>query len=480
VSKRLLRLHFAIALCLLAAFGCVSTRPGSHVTKISLAELSSRVAEADRLASRGCYLCLKEAAAAYASLLELSDDVSVTRRALENQLMLALREVELRMPDSGARGAAERLQSRVPSSYAAYFTALDVLAAPVVTGGVTVQEVRARREARVALAAELQKEWPASAMKAYFYLATALTAYPSKELEPEIDGVVSTHSEDLSLEYRVQAFPPLFSEEASRALIGKETGFGEVHFLLGQRAVLDARLADAHRELNRARELLPDSAAITLALANVTFAYARYADALALFERVIAAGPDDLAALGRARALSYLRRHQDAIAALDDLLTDLRNSPGEKYYWRAWNRLQLGQAQPAYDDATAALNAMRNNDAYRLAGIASFNLNRISEARGYFVHALGMNRADCDSERYLGQIDAVERNWTGASGRFSQAVACYDMAIARMQRELAEYEKDISGLSNGLITSLRADIKDSDALRANSAASAQIALRNSQ
>jgi hypothetical protein len=54
------------------------------------------------------------------------------------------------------------------------------------------------------------------------------------------------------------------------------------------------------------------------------------------------------------------------------------------------------------------------------------------------------------------------------------------MAIARMQRELAEYEKDISGLSNGLITSLRADIKDSDALRANSAASAQIALRNSQ
>ena len=27
---------------------------------------------------------------------------------------------------------------------------------------------------------------------------------------------------------------------------------------------------------------------------------------------------------------------------------------GDAYYWRAWNRLQMGQAQLAYDDATTA------------------------------------------------------------------------------------------------------------------------------
>ena len=54
-------------------------------------------------------------------------------------------------------------------------------------------------------------------------------------------------------------------------LIGQETGFGEVHLLMGQRAFLNGNLAGAFRELTRARELLPDSASIALALANVTF-----------------------------------------------------------------------------------------------------------------------------------------------------------------------------------------------------------------
>jgi tetratricopeptide (TPR) repeat protein len=473
-----------LALAAVCSLACATARPVTAArARISPETLAARLAEADRLASRGCYLCLKEAASAYATLLELSDDVVLTRKALENNLMIALREIELRMPDSGAREAARQLQTSVGVGvgYARYFSALDLLAAPVVTGGVTFQEVRERREARVALATELQKEWPASAMKAYFYLAAAFLANPSKELELEIGGMLDTHSENLSLEYRVQTFPPLFSEDASRALIGKETGFGEVHFLLGQRAVFDARLADAHRELTRARELLPDSAAVSVALANVTFSYARYADALKLYERVLAAGPDDVAALGRAKALSYLRRHTDAIAALDELLNDLGDNPGEKYYWRAWNRLQIGHAQQAYDDALAALKAMRNNDVYRLSGIASFNLNRIPEAREHFEHfvqALSMNRADCDSERYLGQIDSVERSWKSAFSRFSQAVACYDVAIVRLRRELAGHEKDISGLSNGLITSLRSEINDAEALRTSSAGNAQIALHN--
>jgi tetratricopeptide (TPR) repeat protein len=133
---------------------------------------------------------------------------------------------------------------------------------------------------------------------------------------------------------------PLFSMEASRDLIGQETGFGEVHFLVGQRSVMNGDLAGAYRELARAHELLPDSASISFVRANILMSYARYADALAGFDRVLAAGPDEAALLGRARALSYLKRHDEAIAVLDELLTDLRSSPGEKYYWRALNRLQ--------------------------------------------------------------------------------------------------------------------------------------------
>ena len=200
-----------LALAVAWGLGCASTRPAATATpRLAPAVLAARLADADQLAERGCYLCLKEAAAAYASLLETSADPAVARHALENDLMLALREIELRMPDSGARGHAEELQRRVASSYAAYFAALDALAAPVVTGGVTLQEIRQQRERRAAAAAELEKAWPASPMRAYFYLAMALNAGMVKELKPQLDAMLSTHAQDLSLSTGCRRFSPHF------------------------------------------------------------------------------------------------------------------------------------------------------------------------------------------------------------------------------------------------------------------------------
>ena len=300
-------------------------------------------------------------------------------------------------------------------------------------------------------------------------------------------------------------FQPTYSANTARELIGMETGFGEVHLLLGQRALMGGNLAGAFRELTRARQLLPDSATITLALANVTFSYARYADALTLFDAVLGpakategpakaghyvqqpgqyvhtAGMENPARLGRAKSLSYLKRHDEAIALLDELLlNDAANNPGEKYYWRAWNRLQTGASQLAFDDATIGLNAMRNDAIYRLAGMAAFNLNRLAESRTFFEGALQMNRADCDAERYLGLLDAAERSWKPASGRFSTAARCYEDVIGHMKKDLAEYEKDITGLSNSLIAGKRAEIQEAEALKAQSAQNAAAALKNAK
>lgn len=465
------------------SLGCAPRPAPVTAPRLSPEVLAARLSEADRLASRGCYLCLKEAAAAYASLLADSDDSAVIRKALENNLMLAAREIELRIPDSGAREAAQQLRAKVPVEYASHFAALDMLATPLVIGGVTLQNVRAQREERLKFAGVLENDASVSAMKAYFFIATALSLREFKELEPTIDGILAAHPDDLSLKYRMLAFRPTYSGEAARTLIGQETGFGEVHLLIGQSNVMGGYLSGAFRELTRARELLPDSISITFALANVTFAYARYADALALFDRILASpastGLESQVQLARAKALSYLKRHADAIALLDELLLkDAGNNPGEKYYWRAWNRLQLGQAQLAYDDATTGLNAMRNDAIYRLAGMASFSLNRLGESRSFFEEALKMNRADCDSERYLGLLDSAERSWRPASGRFTVAASCYEAVITRLRSELAVYEQDITGLSNGLIAAKRIEIREAQALRDQSILNAAAATRN--
>jgi tetratricopeptide (TPR) repeat protein len=474
-----------LVVALAASFGCTPAPAPVVVAPISPEVLAARLSEADRLASRGCYLCLKEAAAAYASLLADSDDRALVEKALENNLMLAVREIELRIPDSGARDAAQQLRAKVPLAYDSHFAALEMMAVPLVAGGVTLQSARAQREERLELAADLEKAAPASAMKAYFFIASVLQVREFKELKPTIDGVLAGHPDDLSLKYRMLAFQPTYSGEAARDLVGQETGFAEVHLLMGQRAFLNGNLAGAFRELTRARELLPDSVSITFALANITFAYARYADALALYDRILASpaatGLEPQVKLGRAKALSYLKRHDEAIALLIDLLlNDPSNNPGEKYYWRAWNRLQLGQVQLAYDDATTGLNAMRNDAIYRLAGMASFSLNRLDESRTFFEEALKMNRADCDSERYLGLLDSAGRSWAPALSRFSVAASCYEAVIVHMQSELAKYEKDITGLSNGLIAAKRVEIREAETLRDQSILNAAAAARNAR
>lgn len=479
-------MRLVIVLALASAVACAPRATPVVAPRITAEELTSRLAEADRLASRGCYLCLKEAAAAYAALLAETDDRTAVAKALENNLMLAIREIELRIPDSGAREAARQLQDEAASDYAPYFAALDTLrtAEPAIL--VRGQPFLSKKEAydeRLKALAELEKEAPASAMKAYFFIASAISLRDFKELKPTVDRVLATHPSDLSLKYRMLAFQPTYSGDAARDLIGQETGFAEVHLLIGQRAFLSGNLAGAFRELTRAGELLPDSVSIALALANVTFSYARYADALMLFDRILespsARGLESQVQMARAKALSYLKRHDDAIALLDELLLkDARNTPGEKYYWRSWNRLQLAQAQLAYDDAMAGLNAMRNNAIYQLTGMASFALNRRDESRKYFEEALKLNSTDCDSERYIGLLDSAEGSWKPAYGRFSVAAKCYEVVIGRLREELAEYEKDITGLSNGLIAAKRAEITEAEALRLQSINNAAAASRN--
>ena len=91
-----------------------------------------------------------------------------------------------------------------------------------------------------------------------------------------------------------------------------------------------------------------------------------------------------------------------------------------------------------------------------------------------------MNRADCDSERYLGLLDSAERSWKPALGRFSTAASCYEDVIVRLQSELAEYEKDITGLSNGLIAAKRVEIREAEALRDQSILNAAAATQECQ
>ena len=135
----------------------------------------------------------------------------VARKALENNLMLA--RARDRLPHSRLRSARAAEQcGEIPSAYDAYFAALELMAAPNVGGGVTLQNFRAVREERLKLVAELEKDTSASAMKAYFFIAPVLQLRDFRELKPTVDAVLAVHPDDLSLKYRMLAFQPTYPE----------------------------------------------------------------------------------------------------------------------------------------------------------------------------------------------------------------------------------------------------------------------------
>ena len=124
------------------------------------------------------------------------------------------------------------------------------------------------------------------------------------------------------------------------------------------------------------------------------------------------------------------------------------------------------------------MNAMANAEVFKLGGLASYNLARVPEARGYFESALKMNAAECDSLRYLGLIDAAERSWQPAAGRFTSAAACYRRAIDAMESELAKKQADTSGLYAGQIAAIAADIAEARGLLEACSHNAEFATRN--
>ncbi len=197
-------------LALAVTFGCAPRPVPVAAPRIAPEMLAARLSEADRLASRGCYLCLKEAAAAYASLLADSDDSQLLRKALENDLMLAIREIELRMPDSGAREHAQQLQAKVAVNYAPHFAVLDAFgptgpaeAGHYGRGDLSVRGqpflMKQERDERLKLVAELEPDASASPMKAYFFIALVVQLQQFKDIKAQIDAILAAHPQDLSL-----------------------------------------------------------------------------------------------------------------------------------------------------------------------------------------------------------------------------------------------------------------------------------------
>jgi len=161
------------------------------------------------------------------------------------------------------------------------------------------------------------------------------------------------------LRFKAALCPVSFDGEALRSLLAADPRFAEIQFFLGERALAQGTLRTAEKHLLAALDAIPDLAAASLALGHVDLAMEDFIAAREAYHTVNAAVPSQREAmLGEAKSLSYLGRHDEAVAILDEMERLGTWYMGETYYWRAWNRYRLGRYDAANDDVLASRNRL--------------------------------------------------------------------------------------------------------------------------
>jgi tetratricopeptide (TPR) repeat protein len=428
--------------------------------------------EADKLVAAGCYTCLTDALAIYERVAATSDAPAAGIRAIDTALLLALREREIGLVGGRSLDRAVELANLQPAPY-------DISPFVAVAESQAWHAGGASKEQQDALMPALRgifKSWPAwrtliapaaqqDVLNAYFLLALDCDRryyqgggdLPPWKPEAGAPPLVR---------FRAAVCPAEPDEEALTAIAAADQRFSEAHLFLGEWALRRLTLLTAERHLLKAVSGIPGLPPARLALGHVYLAMEELREARDAYHAVNAAVPGQRdAMLGEIKSLSYLGRHQDAIAIADDMVRLGTWYMGEAHYWRAWNRHRLGQHDAANDDVVASRSRMPTSPQVDLlAGFIALARKEVERAEREFRSAVqhfeGRGERDCDAGYYLASTLVMQRKWAEAAPLFERAEPCYaldekavreriaairasDLADDRQDRLVAAKERDI-------------------------------------
>jgi tetratricopeptide (TPR) repeat protein len=232
-------------------------------------------------------------------------------------------------------------------------------------------------------------------------------------------------------------------EETLDALATDDPGFAETHLFLGEQALGNLTLRTAEKHLAEAVKAMPDLPPAWLLLGHVHLAIEEPDLARDAYHRVNIAVPGQREAmLGEARSLSYLGRHGEAIAILDEVERLGTWYMGDMYYWRAWNRHRLTEHDAANDDVLASRQRMPMDPKVdSLAGFIALARHEVARAEGEFrlavQHYEGRGERDCDSGYYLASTLVMQRKWAEAAPFFERAEPCYALDEKAVRQRIA-------------------------------------------
>jgi len=392
----------------------------------------------------------------------LRDDPTVglaaTTSAIRSGILISVREHELGLLDSGHLRSARQMLDASPllaSELGPLADVADVLVAGP-SGPMRTVTLESQTRALVRLsqnqpqwAAFLRARMPDDRVASYFWLSLACGTYASQVPDSlNRSEIVGDASRVALVGFKEAAICSRSRTDLLRVLLDSEPRFGEVHYYLGLAAlagqprpgvpggVPDLELAD--KEFQAAYVSRPLWPAVTLSIANAALTTEDFDRAVSFYDQtlLLVPGHGD-ALLGKIRALTYTKRHADAIAVTDTLLAS-GNNPGEARYWRALNEEQLDQHDIAWEDVELAARLLVNADVPKLAGIIAINRRELPVARDR-LEASRRRRPDCDTGYYLQLVLSEQRERAEAARVAGETASCFDQEEATLRDEIERF-----------------------------------------
>jgi tetratricopeptide (TPR) repeat protein len=435
-----------VVIVLSACAGAVRRPPADAATAARTA--SARMTEADALVREGCFDCLLEAYQTY-DAARTSPRVAdaATDGAARAATLLALRERELGMVDDGYVAIARRLLADRSAAPATLMTILEI--ADVLPPGSGARLQPPSSDAQLAKSQMLWQHtaaWmtflreraPDDLVAGYAWLSLACGSAEGHRMTAEaLTAPVASMRDVPIIAYR-RAICLGIDRGPLTALAARDPRFREIDYHLGLEAIGRRDLDAAAPLFERAFDWRPQWPAVTLSIANLAMTAEEFDEALNFYTRTLVLDPEASDALfGQVRALTYLHKSTDAIAATDRLLA-LRWYRGDAYYWRALNETELERYDEGWADIEEAAKLLVNADVPKLAGILAYRRHHPDVAQRKFEESRDRNSTDCETAFYLGIVLGDERLWPQAAEVLLQTAACLQNAVTQLEREIAD------------------------------------------
>ena len=408
---------------------------------------AQRLASADELVRAGCLDCLIAAYGEYDLLRTFpgARDAALSG-AVRSAALIALRERELGLVDGGYGERARALLIGAPNLPNWMSMLLDIIAVlPASVGGIIrtptsdldLDRARVLRANRAAWDTRLRELAPIDELAAYVWMAFSCGATETRDLTLDELAEPAATFKDTSLIAFKRAICRGIEPEPLKALHTRDARFGEVPYYLGLLAVSQRKLDDADRRFEEAYAWRTQWPSLTQSIANVAMTAEDFERSLSFYNQTLELEPHAVdAMLGKARALTYLGRNHEAIAATDALIAD-RWFVGDARYWRALNESELDLNDEAWVDVEAAAKLLVNAQVPKLAGLIAYRRQQLELARAKFDESHTRNPTDCETTFYLGVVLAEQRAWGRTADVLNEAATCLEGNDKAYNEEIA-------------------------------------------